>query len=87
MAQKVPIIILNHQVGWMNLLIILEECKDYLVQSYLFLDGFYRHLIIEIIDFSIENNIHILVIEPHTSHAWQLSDVSVYGPNKSLCAQ
>ena len=48
-----------------------------------FLDGYYSHLALEVIDLAIENDIHMLLIEPHSSHAWQPMDVGPYSPAKA----
>jgi hypothetical protein len=49
----------------------------------LFLDGHNSHISVRIIDLAIKNNITIICIPPHTSHALQPLDVGVYGPVKA----
>ena len=48
----------------------------------LFLDGHLSHISIQVVDLAIENDIHIICLPPHSSHAWQPLDVCVYGPVK-----
>ena len=48
----------------------------------LFLDGHLSHISIDLVDLAIENNVHIICLPPHSSHAWQPLDVGVYGPVK-----
>ena len=48
----------------------------------LFLDGYYSHLVIIVIDLAIENNIHLILIEPNSSQAWQPLDVACYHRTK-----
>ena len=35
----------------------------------LFLDGHLSHISVDVVDLAIENNIHIICLPPHTSHA------------------
>ena len=52
-------------------------------QKVLFLDGHTFHVSIELLECSMENNVSIMKLPPHTSSFLQPCDVSVFKPLKS----
>ena len=48
----------------------------------LLLDNHSSHVNIQVIDFCQRNNIHLLTLPPHTTHALQPLDVAFFGPFK-----
>jgi hypothetical protein len=49
----------------------------------LFLDGHFSHITLEVVDLARANNITIICIPPHSSHALQPLDVGVFGVAKT----
>ena len=64
--------------------VFLAQCGDQRPQL-LVLDGHSSHESLAILELAIQHDIHILCLPPHTTHALQPLDRSVFGPlNKAF---
>lgn len=71
---------MNDEIGerWFEDVFLMECGKER--PQLLILDGHSSHESLSIIELAIQNNIHILSLPPHTTHALQPLDRCVFGP-------
>ena len=64
-----------------------ERSDDARKPQVLIFDGHESHLSSEFLAHALNNNIHLLMLPPHTSHLLQPLDVGVFGPLKSAMSK